>query len=127
MRRRYSLFVVLACLAVAVSALSTPEPPPLSRRLLFRRIPLVIAASTTGVSTAAVALFGQCAQDGGSMCRCVNCGTFRAVGVVAPANAYERRDVGGADASAATKAMNDQAYETNNRLERAGLKLEVRI
>jgi hypothetical protein len=125
MHHRHSIFVVLACLAVAASALSTPEPRPLSRRFLLRRIPLVIAASG-GASTAA-ALFGDCLQNGGSTCRCVNCGTFRAVGVVAPAMAYERRDVGGADASAATKAMNDQAYETNNRLERAGLKLEVRF
>jgi hypothetical protein len=46
--------------------------------------------------------------------------------IVAPAHAYDRRDVGGEDASPVTKAMNLQAYETNNRLERAGLKLEVR-
>ena len=41
-------------------------------------------------------------------------------------NAYERRDVGDATSSGETKAMNDQAYETNNRLERDGLVLEVR-
>jgi hypothetical protein len=41
------------------------------------------------------------------------------------ASAYERRDVGGPDASPETKAMNLQAYETNNRLERDGVKLEV--
>jgi hypothetical protein len=41
------------------------------------------------------------------------------------ASAYERRDVGGPDASPETKAMNLQAYETNNRLEREGVKLEV--
>ena len=41
-------------------------------------------------------------------------------------NAYERRDVGDETSSGETKAMNDQAYETNNRLERDGLVLEVR-
>ena len=40
-------------------------------------------------------------------------------------NAYERRDVGDETSSGETKAMNDQAYETNNRLERDGLVLEV--
>jgi hypothetical protein len=40
-------------------------------------------------------------------------------------NAYERRDVGDETSSAETKAMNDQAYETNNRLERDGFVLEV--
>jgi hypothetical protein len=42
-----------------------------------------------------------------------------------PANAYEVRAVGGDDASPETKAMNRQAYETNNRLERDGFKLDV--
>jgi hypothetical protein len=40
--------------------------------------------------------------------------------------AYERRDVGGADSSAMTKAMNEQAYKTNNRLEASGFKLDTR-
>jgi hypothetical protein len=39
--------------------------------------------------------------------------------------AYERRDVGGAGRSAETAAFNEQAYETNNRLEREGFKLET--
>jgi hypothetical protein len=45
------------------------------------------------------------------------------------ANAYERRDVGvgldGFKPSAETAAYNLQAYETNNRLEKAGFKLET--
>ena len=49
--------------------------------------------------------------------------------VVAPGGtavkAYERRDVGGSDASPETKAMNEQAYQTQSRLERAGLRVEV--
>ena len=40
--------------------------------------------------------------------------------------AYERRDVGGADRSAITAAMNEQAYQTNNRLEASGFKLDTR-
>ena len=49
-----------------------------------------------------------------------------AFGIAAPpAKAYERRDVGGANMSPETAAFNIQAYETNNRLEREGLKLET--
>jgi hypothetical protein len=40
--------------------------------------------------------------------------------------AYERRDVGGDDRSALTAAMNEQAYQTNNRLEADGFKLDTR-
>ncbi|KAL7557223.1 hypothetical protein ACA910_001289 [Epithemia clementina (nom. ined.)] len=39
--------------------------------------------------------------------------------------AYEERPVGGDNRSAATAAMNRQAIETNNRLEREGVKLET--
>jgi hypothetical protein len=52
-----------------------------------------------------------------------------AVGVVAfvppRAAAYERRDVGDETRSAEQAAYNLQAYETNSRLERQGLKLET--
>ena len=41
------------------------------------------------------------------------------------ANAYERRDVGGSNRSPETAAMNEMAYQTNNRLERAGFKLDT--
>ena len=41
------------------------------------------------------------------------------------ANGYERREVGDENASPETKAMNIQAYETNSRLEREGIRLEV--
>jgi len=40
--------------------------------------------------------------------------------------AYERRDVGDDSRSAATAAMNEQAYKTNNRLEASGFKLDTR-
>jgi hypothetical protein len=39
--------------------------------------------------------------------------------------AYERRDVGDETRSAESAAYNIQAYETNNRLERQGMKLET--
>lgn len=39
--------------------------------------------------------------------------------------AYEFVDVGGGQGSAETKAMNIQAYETNNRLEKGGFKLDT--
>eukprot|EP00980_Cylindrotheca_fusiformis_P023373 scaffold10429_cov126-Cylindrotheca_fusiformis.AAC.4 len=42
------------------------------------------------------------------------------------ASAYPRRDVGDpATRSAATSALNDQAYKTNNRLEQQGFKLDT--
>ena len=41
------------------------------------------------------------------------------------ASAYPRRDVGDENRSAATAAMNDQAYRTNNRLEQQGFKLDT--
>lgn len=44
----------------------------------------------------------------------------------ARADAYERRDVGDESRSAATAAMNDQAYRTNSRLEASGFKLDTR-
>ena len=47
-------------------------------------------------------------------------------GATAPALAYERRDVGGEGRSATTAAMNEQAYQTNNRLEKEGFKLDTR-
>jgi hypothetical protein len=40
--------------------------------------------------------------------------------------AYERRDVGDDSRSATTAAFNEQAYQTNNRLEQEGFKLDTR-
>ena len=42
------------------------------------------------------------------------------------ASAYERRDVGDESRSAITAAMNEQAFQTNNRLEASGFKLDTR-
>jgi hypothetical protein len=61
-------------------------------------------------------------HTGSIACTCAYC----CMGIIPqPANAYENRNVGGDDASPETKAMNRQAYETNNRLERDGFKLDV--
>jgi len=49
-----------------------------------------------------------------------------ATNLAIPASAYERRDVGDDGRSAATAAMNTQAFETNNRLEKSGFKLDTR-
>jgi hypothetical protein len=96
-----------------------PSSACLERRTILSRMPFVLAGMATTV-TATNSLNGI---DHSSICHCSKCNTVN-IGFIA--NAYERRDVGGADASPETKAMNLQAYETNNRLERDGLKLEVR-
>jgi hypothetical protein len=120
LHRWASAAAALAVIAArAASALSVTP----TRRAFLNRLPIAVAAA--GVS--AVVL--QPPQLHGVSCDCghCQCGRFLAVGVgVPPAAAYERRDVGGENASAETQAMNLQAYETNNRLERQGLKLEVR-
>lgn len=41
------------------------------------------------------------------------------------ASAYERRDVGGEGMSPEQRALNEQAFATNNRLEKDGLKMET--
>jgi hypothetical protein len=113
-------FVVgLAGTSSCPPARQQPSSACLERRTILSRMPFVLAGMATTV-TATNSLNGI---DHSSICRCSKCNT---VNVAFIANAYERRDVGGADASPETKAMNLQAYETNNRLERDGLKLEVR-
>jgi hypothetical protein len=95
---------------VAPQAPNVSEPTQ-RRTFLSRQLP----AFALGV----VSSSGMLVHHHAPTCRCPTCN-----GNVA--HAYERRDVGGADASPETKAMNLQAFETNNRLERDGLKLEVR-
>jgi hypothetical protein len=101
-----SLFTTTLLLASSpnhVNGLSPSSPRPSSstaveRRTFMNRLPFAIVGVSTAISTATIHPH---------------------------AKAYERRDVGGPDASPETKAMNLQAYETNNRLERDGVKLEV--
>lgn len=52
-------------------------------------------------------------------------GSTGAVTAVPPVGAYEERPVGGESRSAVTAAMNLQSIETNNRLEKEGVKLET--
>ena len=98
------------CVAVTggATALNTQHQASSSRRAFLSRVPLVAAG------TGAAFLINL---DGNhdSNCGCISC-----------ANAYERRDVGGADRSAVTAAMNEQAFRTNNRLEQSGFKLDTR-
>jgi hypothetical protein len=82
-----------------------------SRRAFLTGVPAAVAAS------GAAFLINIDRHD--SECFCLNCR-------IAPASAYEMREVGGADRSGVTQAMNKQAFETNNRLERAGFKLDTR-
>ena len=97
------------CVAVTggATALNTQQASS-SRRAFLSRAPLVAAG--TG---AAFLLNLDGHHD--SNCGCISC-----------ANAYERRDVGWADRSAVTAAMNEQAVRTNNRLEQSGFKLDTR-
>ena len=77
--------------------------------------------SSASVATAFV-LQNNIHSECPSCCNCLSCRLRSSL--IQPANAYERRDVGGNDRSAATAALNEQAYETNNRLEKSGLKME---
>ncbi|GKY96951.1 hypothetical protein MPSEU_000654100 [Mayamaea pseudoterrestris] len=55
----------------------------------------------------------------------IRVGVVTLVAAPAVASAYEFVDVGGGQGSAVTQAMNIQAYETNNRLEKGGFQLET--
>lgn len=95
----YCLFVFGAI--VSVQTLTVPKNE-LSRRAVFKGI-LGGAATAGGTSLAVVVLTTHPSAS----------------------QAYERRDVGGENRSPETAAMNIQAYETQNRLEAEGFKLET--
>ena len=82
-----------------------------------------------GVSIAGAAFLATATADHVAGCTCGGCSSSSQHRFFHPeaADAFERRDVGGADASPATKAMNEQAYQTQARLERDGVRLEVRV
>ena len=75
-------------------------------------IPTTLVDSTTRAFLATVVVAGSILFLAGSSCPLV-------------AQAYEVRPVGGDDRSPATAALNLQAIETNNRLEREGVQLET--
>lgn len=130
-----SSFLLLVCVFVSTTTALSSSPQEASRRaFVFGRIPTIAAAAVvTGGFFVPPPPSPLHSTNAAAFCSCDQCS--RAAAAVPnkfflfppAANAYERRDVGGADASPVTKAMNDQAYETNNRLERAGFKLDVRI
>mmetsp|Transcript_27598 Transcript_27598/g.57756 ORF Transcript_27598/g.57756 Transcript_27598/m.57756 type:complete len:141 (-) Transcript_27598:1009-1431(-) len=100
MGTRSSCWTIVLLLLTALFAqpvLSWSVSPPLNRRAFFGQASLGVAV----VTTAATATQPQ------------------------PAQAYPQREVGGEDRSATTAAMNRQAYETNNRLESQGFKLDT--
>jgi hypothetical protein len=138
----YFIAALLAtlCCSITVVAMVDPSPPPRetsSRRSLLTRMPFLVFGATASLSigtaspTIDIPFMNSCDDIN---CGCTKCqhndqnskyqATFGNNNFVA--NAYERRDVGDETSSGETKAMNDQAYETNNRLERDGLVLEVR-
>lgn len=104
---RPTFLSALFVLCAQAHALSTK--PATSRRSFLSKAPLVAGAFGAGYLL-------RHDDD----CSCRHC----AFGPE-PAVAYERRDVGGADRSPEQWAFNEAAYQTNNRLERDGLKLET--
>ena len=103
---RTALFCALAGLSASATALSTQSN---ASRRAFLKAPLVASAVSAG---------WLLQHDDG--CNCASC-SFG----VQPAGAYERRDVGGANRSPEQAAFNEQAYQTNNRLEKQGFKLDT--
>jgi hypothetical protein len=92
-----------------------------TRKAFFRQIPIAIAAFTTiDVVTGSLIIPHTKQHD----CSCSSCSINSRV---TAAFAYERRDVGGDNPSPEMAAMNLQAFETMNRLEKDGVKLEVRL
>lgn len=72
---------------------------------------------------------GACVAGHGAGCDCGQCGVQKRAFVnfgPAPANAFEKREVGGADRSAATAAFNIQNEKTYERLEKIGFPLDSR-
>jgi hypothetical protein len=104
---RSTFMLALFVLCAQAHALSTK--PATSRRSFLSRAPLVAGAFGAGYLL-------RHDDD----CNCRHC----AFGPE-PAVAYERRDVGGEDRSPEQWAYNEQQFQTNNRLERDGLKLET--
>jgi hypothetical protein len=129
----FVLFVLLCCsvnvtVVEALAARNTNTPSAQQQQQARRTF---LARGVSAGAAAVATVFGATCTNGvstdGTGCRCGD-GIYRGCGggSFMAANAYERRDVGGESASAETKAMNIQASETNNRLERDGFKLEVR-
>ena len=121
------------CRSTTVAAMVNSTPPPTTtRRSFITRMPFVVIGAAASLSIASTpSTSGSNCED--INCQCSKCHNNRRNNKFSSVlsdnnfvvNAYERRDVGDETSSGETKAMNDQAYETNNRLERDGLVLEV--
>ena len=105
------------------------------RRTFFRNAPIVVAAIVTTTATLGHGTVGDDHHHHRSSCHCDSCttttpttstGRWGQWQQVQPVMAYERRDVGGDKPSGEMQAMNIQAYETMSRLEKSGVKLEVK-
>jgi hypothetical protein len=109
---RKCLAVSALCMLCKIDESSCLTQEGRTRRAFLNRVPCVAAASG--------AAFFLNLGDHDSTCGCPQCQIGPQV-----ASAYETKEIGGADRSAATAAMNRQAIETNNRLERSGFKLDT--
>ena len=121
---RLALFALLPLLNGDVSTTMALQPSSSSSSSEPRRSFLARGVSITGAAFLATATADHVAG-----CACGACSSSSSQHRFfhpQAANAFERRDVGGTDASPATKAMNEQAYQTQARLERDGVRLEVR-
>jgi hypothetical protein len=101
---------LLALFVVCAQALALSTQPATSRRSFLSKAPLVAGAFGAGMLLR---------HDGDCSCRQCAFGPE-------PAVAYERRDVGGDDRSPEQAAFNEQAFKTNNRLEKDGFKFETK-
>lgn len=83
------------------------------------------ASTTTTTTTTSRRSFGAHLVESSSLCFSFLTATLQLATTGGAANAYERRDVGGEDRSMITAAFNEQAFQTNNRLESQGFKLDT--
>lgn len=110
---------VLLSTAFSSSALALSSENHSSRRNFLQKFTVASSAFALGGS---LNLELHDADDYG--CTCQACRRNFSFGV-RDARAYEKRNVGGDNPSAATYAMNEQALKTNNRLEAQGYKLQT--
>jgi hypothetical protein len=128
-----ALFAYLCFKTDSINALSQQSKPSgvdNTRKAFFRQVPIAIGAAIQ-ISTLDFGDFTTSSRIRHThSCSCPSC-------IIADrfsngdthfskvAFAYERRDVGGDTPSSDMAAMNRQAFETMNRLEKDGVKLEV--
>ncbi|GAX20995.1 hypothetical protein FisN_1Lh338 [Fistulifera solaris] len=111
---------VLVPFGICASAVALSTEQHSSRRYFLQKWAVATPAFAIGSS------FNVDLHDSaGNGCSCLLCRRNNVLFGVAPVNAYERRNVGGDNPSAATYALNEQALKTNNRLESEGYKLQT--